>query len=97
MRFESKFSANRYHLEHILNNDIDYPTFFPASEKYNFTGYSQLMVPTLKNLSTRDWFAKQSGQWNELYEAPFAELLTTRGFGFAFNLLNASDLYKTDQ
>lgn len=82
-------------MEHLVDSDVDEATFFPVY--YHFSGYGLSIVPTLKNQSKLDWFLQQNASWNNLYRIPFAELLTTRGFGFSFNLMNSSDLYRIDQ
>lgn len=52
----------QYHMELILDENINEVLQF--IDYYNFTGYRDLMIPTLKNFSRADWFAEQSGTWD---------------------------------
>lgn len=61
------------------------------------TDYEHKIVPLIRTRSKIDWFRNQTGSWNDLYQVPFAEVLTSRGFGFAFNVMNSSDIYKVDK
>lgn len=65
--------------------------------RFEQIGLSYKIVPLIHRHSTIDWFKNQFGTWNELYRLPFAEVLTSRGFGFSFNVLNASDLYRINE
>lgn len=85
----------RFHLKHILNNDLDYAFLYPVN--YNFSGYQHLIVPTLKNFSKVEWLEEQQGQWTEKYQVPLAHILTSRGFAFSFNIMNSNDIFRTDQ
>jgi hypothetical protein len=40
-----------------------------------------------------DWFRNQTASWNNLYQPIFTEVLTKRGFAFAFNMLPDYKLY----
>lgn len=87
--------ATRFYIEHILMKDIEYPFYFPYY--FNHSDYADVIVSTLKNQSKLQWFSQQSGSWNKAYKAPFAELLTSRGFGFSFNILDFAELYRSDE
>lgn len=85
----------QYHLELILDDNINEVIRFIPD--YNFTGYRELMIPTLKNFSKAAWFADQTGTWDGMFKVPFTESLTSRGIGFSFNLVAAESIYWTDQ
>lgn len=59
--------------------------------------YHHLIIPIIKSRSNIDWFRNQNASWDKDYQVPFAEILTTRGYGFAFNIMDAGELLKTDQ
>jgi hypothetical protein len=40
-----------------------------------------------------EWFRNQTASWNNLYQPIFTEVLTKRGFGFAFNMLPDTKLF----
>lgn len=66
------------------------------SYKYTFD-YLDTIIDSLKSESKADWLQNQQGQWNEMFQVPFAEVLTSRGFAFSFNLMNDSDVFRLDQ
>lgn len=37
------------------------------------------------------------GLWNNYYNTPFADMLTHRGYGYTFNMINSSDLLNVDE
>lgn len=37
------------------------------------------------------------GTWNNYYNAPFADMLTHRGYSYTFNMINSSDLLDADE
>ena len=37
------------------------------------------------------------GKWNKFYNTPFSEILTSRGFGYTFNMINSSELLNADE
>lgn len=39
------------------------------------------------------WFPNQTATWDENYQPEFTEILTRRGYGFAFNMLPESQLF----
>jgi hypothetical protein len=70
--------------------------FFPSSYNFSFD-YLNTIIEALRSESKADWLQNQQGQWNEMFQVPFAEVLTSRGFGFSFNLMNDSDVFRLDQ
>lgn len=54
--------------------------------------YKSHIVQEMKYFSKVGWFERQNGSFGEIYSAPFAEVLTLRGFGFSFNLMDFDDL-----
>jgi hypothetical protein len=75
----------------ILSEEYAIAIYWP--ENANFTNYEKDMVKSLKKFSETDWFSSQEGSWNNQFKIKFAEVLTARGFGFSFNLANASDVF----
>jgi mannose/fructose/N-acetylgalactosamine-specific phosphotransferase system component IID len=51
------------------------------------------IVPIIKEYFQVDWFKNQTTSWNTYYQPEFTEVLTKRGFGFAFNMLPNSKLF----
>lgn len=64
---------------------------------YSYENYEHLIVPTIHGQVQTDWFKNQTAAWNTLYTPKFAEILTTRGYGFTFNILEAKDLLNVDE
>jgi hypothetical protein len=58
--------------------------------------YEHLVVPVIKSRSSRKWLQGQNGSWNNVHQVPFAEILTSRGSGFSFNIMDADMIFKTD-
>lgn len=69
----------------------------PGIDDKSLEGYESEIVDTIHQRSTLDWFRNQQGKFCSRFGIPTAEVLTSRGYGFAFNVLNASDLYHEDQ
>jgi hypothetical protein len=65
--------------------------------KLNFTSMNESLVskivPAIKEYYQVDWFKNQTTSWNTYYQPEFTEVLTKRGFGFAFNMLPNSKLF----
>lgn len=55
------------------------------------------MVPTIHKQVQTEWFMNLTAEWNTFYAPKFAEILTTRGYGFSFNILEAKDLLNVDE
>ena len=47
----------------------------------------------VKELYEHEWFENQTASWNTNFKAEFTEVMTKRGFGFAFNMLPDSELF----
>lgn len=58
--------------------------------------YVSDLLPVFKRYYQRGWFIRQSASWNSRFDAEFTEILTKRGYGFAFNMLPKSKLF-TDE
>lgn len=64
---------------------------------YEFHNYEHTIVPAIHEQSQINWFKNQTAEWNTYYTPQFAEILTTRGYGFSFNILEAEDLLNVDE
>jgi hypothetical protein len=53
-------------------------------------------VGRISNSTLTEWFVDQKALWNSHYKPEFVEVLTKRGYGFAFNMLPSSKLF-TDE
>jgi hypothetical protein len=51
------------------------------------------MIPVIRNYFQTEWFMNQFSSWEFKYKPEFTEVLTKRGFGFAFNMLPKSKLF----
>jgi hypothetical protein len=58
--------------------------------------YEHLIVPVIKSRSSREWLQRQNGSWNNVFQVPFAEVLTSRGCGFSFNIMDAEQIFNAD-
>lgn len=67
------------------------------NRQYKFYNYEHTIVPTIHKYAQSKWFKNQTAEWNSHYSPKFAEMLTTRGYGFTFNILKAEDLLNVDQ
>jgi hypothetical protein len=47
----------------------------------------------IKKILQPEWFVEQSATWNGNYEVKFREVLTKRGYGFVFNMMQESDMF----
>lgn len=65
--------------------------------EYNYKNYEHTIVPTIHKKAQTEWFKNQIADWNTYYSPKFAEILTTRGYGYTFNSLKAQDLLNVDQ
>ncbi|KAL7013162.1 hypothetical protein ACKWTF_015224 [Chironomus riparius] len=69
-------------------------------EGYKF-GYTFSFVPylfsVLKTNSKVDWFREQFSSFNGKYQPEFAEIRTSRGMGFTFNMIGADEMFNFDQ
>ena len=50
--------------------------------EYKYENYEHTIVPTIHKQSQSEWFKNQTAEWNSYYTPKFAEILTTRGYGF---------------
>jgi hypothetical protein len=50
-------------------------------------------LPAIKRFYQTDWFRSQTASWNSRYRPEFSEVLTKRGYGFAFNMLAEAELF----
>lgn len=50
------------------------------------------MMNMIRNKSKLEWFLDQEITLNEQYNPVFAEILTERGIGYSFNLMDAGEL-----
>ena len=77
--------------------------FFFCSDTY--TGYSYnytfsfvpYIIPILKHYPKFDWFREQFSSFNGKYQPEFAEIRTSRGMGFTFNMIDADEMFNFDQ
>lgn len=69
----------------------------PGIDDKRLDGHEKEIVATIRQRSTLDWFRSKMGKFCKRFGVPTAELLTSRGYGSAFNVLNASELYHEDQ
>jgi hypothetical protein len=79
----------RFFIEGMMCNDeyvMRYINYANASKIENFS-------TKIKEYYQVDWFANQTASWNGLYQPTFTEVLTKRGYGFAFNMLPDSKLF----
>lgn len=65
--------------------------------EFNYEKSEHNIVPSIHRQAQTEWFKNQSAEWNSYYSTKFAEILTTRGFGFTFNVPNAKDLLNVDE
>lgn len=63
----------------------------------NFTGHEKDIVSAIKTISRIDWMRNQTGSFREIFDVPFSEILTSRGYGFSFNIMEARDLLNINQ
>lgn len=71
--------------------------FAPEMLIFNLTGHERHIVEKMKMYSQLEWFKNQDGSFGKSYSVPFAEILTTRCFGFTFNILAFEDLFNTHE
>jgi hypothetical protein len=61
------------------------------------TNYEHRIVSLIRRHSDAEWLRNQNGSWNKGFQVPFAEMLTTRGFEFSFNVMDAGEVLRVDQ
>ena len=63
---------------------------------YNFS-FVPYVIPALKENSQIIWFREQFSSFNDKYQPEFAEIRTSRGMGFTFNMIEADEMFNFDQ
>jgi hypothetical protein len=75
----------------FCNEQYDgYTTYF----EFSFIPY---LIGALRKDSKIDWFYDQITSFNGKYEPKFAEIRTSRGMGFAFNMIDADKMLNLNQ
>lgn len=69
-------------------------TFF---YEYPFEFSVNAMVDDLRNKSNERNFLQQKALWNSEFEVDFAKRLTSHGFGYSFNILDAKDVFNLEE
>lgn len=64
---------------------------------FYYENYEHVIVPTIQKQAQTKWFKNQTTEWNTFYAPKFAKILTTRGYGFTFNILEAKELLNVDE
>jgi hypothetical protein len=55
------------------------------------------ILKAFKKTSQAKWFEQQSASWKEKFQVKFAEVRTSRGIGFSFNLIDDEELLNFDE
>jgi hypothetical protein len=85
------FELRRVFIEAMLC-DLDW--VFQRNNFQNLNdSFVSKMVSATKEYYQVDWFKNQTSSWNTYYRPEFTEVLTKRGFGFAYNMLPNSKLF----
>jgi hypothetical protein len=66
---------------------------YPESFQYDTLPKPKNFMPRIKKQLLTDWFENHTASWNNRYKPEFEEILTRRGYGFAFNMLPKSQLF----
>jgi hypothetical protein len=61
---------------------------------YRKVNKSENLLRKIKKSFQPKWFAQQSATWNGNYQAVFRAVLTKRGYGFAFNMMPGSKMFR---
>lgn len=85
--------SNANNLRFIAQSHICNQGYLLKYIDFRATPYFGNIVPLLKNFSQLEWFGQQSATWNSYYQPEFTEVLTPRGYGFAFNMLDPSKMF----
>ena len=59
--------------------------------------FVKLILKLLKEDSQIGWFRDQLSSFNGKYQPEFAEIRTSRGMGFTFNMIDAEKMFNFDQ
>ena len=59
--------------------------------------FVKLILKLLKEDSQVGWFRDQLSSFNGKYQPEFAEIRTSRGMGFTFNMIDADEMFNFDQ
>ncbi|CAG9811156.1 unnamed protein product [Chironomus riparius] len=65
------------------------------SLRFNFSFIPHL-ITVLKEQSNVGWFQDQFSSFNGKYQPDFAEIRTSRGMGFTFNMIDADEMFNFD-
>lgn len=84
-------------LIHMFFTKIYVCTWTSYFFEYPFEDYQRFIVPILKNISLERTFEQQEASWNSQFKAAFAKRLTSRGFGYSFNILDADEILNVDE
>lgn len=60
---------------------------------YSNVSKSENFMLKVKSFYQTEWFQMQFASWNSRSPTEFKEVLTNRGYGFAFNMLDEGNLF----
>jgi hypothetical protein len=74
----------------------DYNQFFLSANRL-YLQFTNISIALIRELSEIEWFKNQTGYFNRNYQLEFAEVRTSRGMGFSFNLIESDKLLEIDE
>lgn len=68
------------------------------SEKrgHNITNYNHRVVPIIKRFSNTKHLWQTKISWDEIFGVPTAEVFTTEGKAYSFNVVEMNDMFRED-
>jgi len=64
-----------------------------AKRKYNITNYQHRIVPIIKKFSNTKYLWQLRVTWDEIFGVPTAEVFTTEGTAYSFNMMEMKDMF----
>jgi hypothetical protein len=61
--------------------------------RYRGTKKPENFLAKVKTYYQTDWFKNQTASWKDRHQPEFTEVLTKFGYGFAFNMMQNSELF----
>lgn len=91
--------------KYLQENDVINPFFTeilmcntrPFYYEYPFEFSGTAMIEYLRNRSNEQNFRHQKASWNSQYNTVFAKRLTSHGFGYSFNILDADEILNVEE
>jgi hypothetical protein len=91
LRYDLLFCHFRMLVEGMVCSDVYVVAKW--TPHYRHLNKSENLLGKIRKILQPEWIVEQSATWNGDYEVKFREVLTKRGYGFAFNMIQESNMF----